>query len=173
MKKRRKIGSQSNQKFFNDLEKDITVFKKKVLINCARIASGVLEDEYLTIMDMFYEDYSPIFYDRTYGVKYDTYERYYKNTGKSYRGGIALSAQNMNQDDYRAETEYIFDISVIKGWHGDDSIFVSSPSPFDSIRIFRDSLVRDMNMGRDSYGIQQTAFDLALDSYRGFIRGGR
>lgn len=173
MKSRRSIGSRSNQKFFNDLEKDVEVFKNKVLINCARIASEVLEDEYLTIMDMFYEDYFPIYYDRTFGLRNNTCERYYKHVGKTYRGGVSLSSRNMKQEDYRAEVEYIFNISVFKGWHGNDSIFVSSPSPFDSLKIFKDSLVHDMNLGRDSYDIQKTAFDMAISSYRRFIRGGR
>lgn len=173
MRNRRKIGSRSGLSFFDDLAKDVEVYKEMMTQNRARIASEVIEDEFLTIMDMFYEDYTPCYYQRTGGIRNNSCARYYKKVGKSYRGGIALSSHDMSQEDYRADADYIFDISIIRGWHGSESVFVSKPTPFESIKIFRDSLVKEMQRGGDSYNIIGKAVALTNSAYRMFVRGGK
>ena len=165
--KRGDIGSRSSLKFINDLEKDMHTLESMILQNCARLTSEELEEQYLFIIDQFYADYAPTQYVRTYGMKNDIYKRYYKNRGNRYQGGIQLNSDWLDSRNYAIQdTGYLFDIVIQFGWHGSDSVFVSTPSPLESLIRTRDSIVRKMNSGNDVFNIQKRAIRMAFKSYK-------
>lgn len=169
--KRGSVGSRSNLKFIGDLEQDVTAFENMILLNCARFTSELFEKEFMSIMDKFYSDYTPKFYDRTFGVKNDSYKRYYKKHTKSYRGGLTLSGEYLNPENYRInDMDQLLDITVFRGWHGSKSVYVTTPSPWVSLINFRDKVVNDLNSRKDSYGIVKKAENLALSSYVDFVK---
>lgn len=170
-KKRGQIGSRSNLKFINDLEKDMKTFESIYLRNCARLASEELEEQYLFIIDQFYNDYSPTQYVRTYGMRNDVYKRYYKNKGNKYQGGVRLNAGWLDERNYAInDMDYLFDIVLQFGWHGSPDVAITTPSPIESLIKVRDSMVAKMNNGNDAFKILARAKSMTLKSYTHFLK---
>lgn len=122
---------------------------------CAKIASKKIEEEYLTIIRMFYDDYEPIVYNRGYGL-YKSFKPYYHSGGRgNYSGGILISADRMKESDYTykrnpntdagssvgfMQKEIVLDVTIFHGFHGQPDIAVMSPSPIDMILKIRNQL---------------------------------
>lgn len=54
--------------FLGDIKKDIILSARMAMNECAKIASKELQNEYITIIDCFYNDYEPEWYVRGYGL---------------------------------------------------------------------------------------------------------
>ena len=66
----------------------------------AEEASQNLTKKYVSLIDLFYNTYTPKMYDRTYGL-YDSFRKFNKNGKNVYMGGVIVSAEKMN--DYEAD----------------------------------------------------------------------
>ena len=76
-----------------------------------------------TAIDKFYEDYEPHFYERTWEL-YNTY----KITVTEDDWSIDFDSSWMG-DTHRAEPEFIFENSFIRGWHGGGTSGDDHPEP--------------------------------------------
>lgn len=104
-------------------------FKTKILNNfkdaIATLAEDVtfqIESAYETAISMFYKDYDPLYYDRTYSTylgsdKYDD-PFGYQHYGDSYFSGIGVSASYIPGNPYNAYKEWVFNRTYYKGIHG-------------------------------------------------------
>lgn len=70
-------------------------------------------------IEEFYSSYSPRYYDRTFDLRDNSYEPYYKDNGKVIYGGVRISSDNMR--DYKNANA--FEVAELgwSGWHGDSS----------------------------------------------------
>jgi len=87
-----------------------------------------MTEEYLRVIENFYSEYEPKYYDRHFNNRYDdynlkqsglgrTFEKYYKNShNTSFSGGICISTENM-YDDYSASQIDVLN-SFLNGYHG-------------------------------------------------------
>ena len=74
----------------------------------AEEASKKLTSHYVSLIDWFYSDYSPVMYKRTYGL-YNSYKKFNKNGKNVYLGGVIISPDKMN--DYEMEMN-----SLVRNW---------------------------------------------------------
>lgn len=182
------------KQFTKNVEKDLSIYIDDVLKNCAKIATEVLEDEYSSLINSFYEHYSPEEYrHRAYGLK-NTASQYIKNAGGGVHvGGLILSAENMLDGNYYMHTkaniknagwalkDIIFDVTVIQGEHGRPENFglesrsewYYTPSVYEQIVDFRDTLVQDLNAQYDRYDIIGRAQKMTRTKHLKFLQGGR
>lgn len=125
-------------------------------------------------MQSFYDDYVPIYYYRSFGVRDLTHMKYYKKKGKNhYSGGISLTYEKLKQSDYNATTDYIFDIAVMCGWHYEPELAITNPPPYDSIVEYRDKLTDDFIRDRlEGLEIKKAGVGFALNRYYRYFKGG-
>lgn len=73
---------------------------RKYLMNYAKayveIASKDLTSIAQKYIQNFYVDYSPIYYDRTFDFRDNSYEKIFEHTANGYRGGVLLTWKNMS-----------------------------------------------------------------------------
>ena len=103
---------------------------KKIIYSAAEeMASEVLwqiENKYETIIDEFYADYNPLYYNRTYSTYLGSsgYETLYSPQNftpipSGYRVGIEVDSKYYPNNPYRAEdVDWVFERTWEKGIHG-------------------------------------------------------
>ena len=140
---------------WNDVEKELRQYCKKVLSNVAGQVRDELTLEAQYAIEDFYNDYNPLYYHRHYWNFYNnSFKKYYSNAhGIIFRGGVELTPQEMS-DIYQDSTNEVFD-SVYAGFHGVSSMFVSpksfsvtprmSPSPMERILDKRDYIIKNVD----------------------------
>jgi hypothetical protein len=86
-----------------------------------------IENNYETVIDMFYQHYNPLYYDRTYSTYLASsgYETLYSLQNMNpievgYDVGINVDSSNIKDDPYRAETDWVFNRTWRFGIHGQD-----------------------------------------------------
>lgn len=106
----------------NSMLRDI---EKKYNIALKELAEEItyqIENSYETVIDKFYEDYSPRYYDRTYStyIGSDHYDDMFnfQQLGDTYLAGINVSSSNIPGSPYRADTDWVFDRTFYGGIHG-------------------------------------------------------
>ncbi len=105
-----------------DIKKDIKKRYMRALDNLAEELSFEIENAYETIIERFYNDYSPISYNRTYStyLASDSFENPFSYTqmGNTYFSGINIDPSFINGKPYRADTGWVFERTFEKGIHG-------------------------------------------------------
>lgn len=99
---------------FNDAIKE---FAEEVLFQ--------IESEYESNIDRFYNDYNPLYYDRTYSTYmgssggYSLYSpQNFSPIEGGYSVGINVDSSNIVGNPYRANKDWVFRRTYIKGIHG-------------------------------------------------------
>lgn len=84
-----------------------------------------IEAEYESNIDRFYNDYNPLYYDRTYSTYsgssggYSLYSpENFKSIGDGYMVGINIDSSNIPGSPYRADKDWVFKRTYLKGIHG-------------------------------------------------------
>lgn len=102
------------KKMFNDAVKELS---EEVLFQ--------IESAYESNIDRFYNDYNPLYYNRTYST-------YLASSGYSnlfspqninpieggFMVGIGIDSNNISGNPYRADTDWVFNRTYMKGIHG-------------------------------------------------------
>lgn len=94
------------------------------LANVAEQIADDAKDEYDSVIDTFYGEYSPSRYARNYDM-YNASERVSESFGKGIRAGVKLNpgALSPNHDS----SEYVYSGAFGMGIHGTSAIMVGSP----------------------------------------------
>ena len=74
------------------LEEDILKYMKTFSKAYAKEGSKQITKKAQSCIEMFYRDYTPKYYDRTYDLKNNSYVPYYHDNGKAYYGGVRITA---------------------------------------------------------------------------------
>lgn len=112
-------------------EKDFSeLFKiKKIFTEIANeMAEEVLwqiENTYESVIDEFYNHYNPLYYNRTFSTYLASsgYKDLYSSQNFSpindgYEVGINVDSGNIPNNPYRADTDWVFNRTFVKGIHG-------------------------------------------------------
>ena len=115
-----------------DLEEEIDEMVKKAIKRTAIELSSEIEIAWERVIDEFYEDYTPIWYNRTYSTykASDGYSEigsgnfvpYIKNIRRNKHGnilvGITVSSDYIPGNPYEADKDWVFERTFEKGYHG-------------------------------------------------------
>lgn len=133
------------------IKADVKKYLKTYCEAYTKEASAKLTDMAQSSIEMFYQDYTPIYYDRTYDLLNNSYAQYYKNNGKAYYGGVRITADFMKPyySGGIMNRNYTEPIVIAQlgwhGWHGDptgyNGIFqpIHTTSPLDTLLSFSKS----------------------------------
>ena len=107
------------------LEDDIIKYMRTFSKAYAKEGSKQITKKAQSCIEMFYRDYTPKYYDRTYDLKNNSYVPYYHDNGKSFYGGVRITADYMRpyySGGIMSHT-YTDPLTVAQlawhGWHGD------------------------------------------------------
>ena len=102
------------EKLFNDSVEEMA---QEVLIK--------IEYMYETAIDLFYADYNPLYYNRTYstyegssGAKDLFSPQNIYGSDNNWTAGIIVDPSFINNKPYRADTDWVFERTFVKGIHG-------------------------------------------------------
>ena len=96
-----------------DLEKFIDTFGKTL---ASKVADKSVADA-KAVLEEFYLDYQPRYYNRTFDLLNNSYHRYYKNHTTTFYGGVILSSKRMR--DYKnTPKQDVFNWTILDGYHG-------------------------------------------------------
>lgn len=103
--------------------KDITNKFNKAVEEMASEVTFQIEEAYEDTIEEFYEDYDPIYYNRTYSTYlastgYDNPFTPLMHIGDSYFAGIGVSGSNIPYNPYVAYKNWVFNRVFYKGIHG-------------------------------------------------------
>lgn len=115
-----------------DIEEEIDKMIKKAVKNTAIELSSEIEIAWERVIDEFYEDYTPVWYKRTFSTykASDGYSElgsgnlvpYIKNINRDKSGnilvGITVSSDYIPGDPYEADKDWVFERTFEKGYHG-------------------------------------------------------
>ena len=142
----------------NKLKQDLKKYASAVCTSLAGQFRDEMYKEAHFVIEDFYNDYEPIYYNRHYNnFRKNSFKKHYKNPHNSIiRGGIELTPNELD-DLYRADKEYVFNL-VYLGYHGNVNMFphtisnvpsIMEPSPLDILLNKRDSLIENINDYKD------------------------
>lgn len=100
------------------IERDVIKYFKTYAREYAKEASEQLTKKAKTCIEMFYNDYTPKYYDRTEDLKDNSVYSYFKNQGNdTYYGGVRISTDKMQP--YYSGKDITDPLTVAQlGWHG-------------------------------------------------------
>ena len=107
------------------LEDDIIKYMRTFSKAYAKEGSKQITKKAQSCIEMFYRDYTPKYYDRTYDLKNNSYVPYYHDNGKAYYGGVRITADFMSPyySGGIMNHTYTEPITIAQlawhGWHGD------------------------------------------------------
>ena len=107
------------------LEGDIRKYLKTYAKSYAKQAEKQFTKNAQTCIEMFYNDYSPIYYDRTFDLLNNSYKPYFKNNGTTYYGGVRITADFMSPYYSGGIMSHTYTDPIViaqlgwHGWHGD------------------------------------------------------
>lgn len=82
-----------------ELQKDINKYLKTFAETYCKQASKEITKMAENAINKFYDDYCPIYYDRTFDLLHNSYSPYYHNNGRNVYGGVRISSERMQ--DYK------------------------------------------------------------------------
>ena len=132
--------------FIDKLEADIKKLSHSVNSSLAHTMSKELEKEYNYVINNFYNEYTPKYYQRhNPGGLYKTYQRYYKNPhNRIYYGGIEITEDKMYDDYHNSRIDVLN--SFLNGYHGHPRLGIySSINTYDHMTRYRDFLSNHVN----------------------------
>lgn len=165
------MGKKSNYnqtiEISDQLYEDLKNYGKNFCIGMAAKARDYITVSAAIAIEMFYQDYDPIYYNRHYdNFRKRSFKKFYENKhNQIIRGGVELSSESM-EDYYQDPKEQVFDM-VYHGFHGVASAFggvnrrsgmiygphsfsvippVMDPSPLEEIFASRDTFVKHKDM---------------------------
>ena len=123
----------------NDVERKLMseiddLYRKCQAAYCRKAADELTKVAKYAI-EAFYDDYDPTWYKRTYNLRDNSYERFYKNNGRQCWGGVIIGTDNMDayyrdsrhpeegleRDPYLvASTAWESGLHGIYGWHTEE-----------------------------------------------------
>lgn len=130
------------------IKADVKKYLKTYAEAYAKEASKQLTDKAGLCIEMFYRDYTPIYYNRTYDLRNNSYVSYFRNTGKAYYGGVRITSEFMSPYYSggimnHASTDPIIVAQLAwHGWHGDPTGYngrfqpIRTTSPLDVLQDF-------------------------------------
>lgn len=107
------------------LEEDILKYMKTFSQEYAKEGSRQITRQAQSCIEMFYRDYTPKYYDRTYDLMNKSYVPYLHNNGKAYYGGVRITADFMSPYYSGGIMSHKYTEPIIvaqlawHGWHGD------------------------------------------------------
>jgi hypothetical protein len=133
------------------IEKDILKYMQTFSEAYAKEGSKQITKKTDLCMEMFYNDYTPAFYGRTYDLRYNSFVPYYHNNGKSYYGGVRITSDFMDVYysggimNYTSTDPFIVAQLSWHGWHGNPTGYngqftpIRTTSPLDVLTDFVNS----------------------------------
>ena len=119
------------------LEDDILKYMKTFSKAYAKEGSKQITQKAQSSIEMFYEDYTPKYYDRTFNLKDKSYVPYYHDNGKAFYGGVRITSDFMSSYSSGGYMSHTYTEPIIiaqlawHGWHGDPTGY---DGRFDPIR---------------------------------------
>lgn len=105
-----------------DIRIDIENRYNMAIADMASQVTEQIEAAYETVIQSFYDDYTPRWYDRTYSTyeASDHADDIFKTTpiDNGFEAGIKIDPSFINGKPYRADTAWVFDRTFGKGIHG-------------------------------------------------------
>lgn len=105
------------------------LIQKKVSEAIKKAADEIITETqkaYELCIDVFYEEYDPRFYGRSYGL-YNASEDYYADLGDGFEAGIKTNPSAIGSY-YHDPADYVFHGAFGLGYHGTSQIFVGKRS---------------------------------------------
>lgn len=101
-----------------ELPKEVIQYAQKVTANTARLIAEDMHKEAQFVIETFYNDYTPKYYQRNYvNFQRNSFKKYYNNrNNKVYSGGIELTPELM-KDYYNYPASWVHE-AVFYGFHG-------------------------------------------------------
>ena len=104
------------------MKKDIEKRFSEALEEMAEELTFQIEASYESVIQSFYEDYTPRVYERTYST-YEASDRYddpfgFTPTSDGYESGIHVGPENIPGQPYHATKEWVFPRTFEEGIHG-------------------------------------------------------
>lgn len=131
-----------------DLENDILKYMRTFSKAYAKEGEKQITKKAKYCIEKFYSDYSPIYYDRTYDLKDNSYVSYYHDNGKTFYGGVRITSDFMNPYYSGGIMNHKYTDPIViaqlgwHGWHGDPSGYngrfepIHTTPPLDILRDF-------------------------------------
>ena len=139
------LGLSLSEDFINSIKIDA----REQAVDMAGEARDLLTEEYLRILDIYYNDNPPgnppEKYNRTYNLHDNSWEKYYAHSparGLVY-GGIYIGSDNM-AEVYHDSASYVFYNSYLDGWHGGRGIAASISDPYGHMDKYLDELESEL-----------------------------
>lgn len=122
-----------------DLKTDLQKFGNNVAKNIATYVREAIVSEYANSIELFYNSYTPIQYERKWQLR-KSFRPYYKNPhGTRYHGGVEICTDKM-KDVHKDSNEVILGYAL-SGWHGNPNRGIyTAPPIYDHIVQYRDIL---------------------------------
>lgn len=115
----------------DDLRKDLKKYTMAYAKEYVRVGADELTKQAQTAMSMFYSDYDPMYYDRTYDLFSNSYSRYIHNNGNIYYGGVRISSDGMSPYHHGNGESVSASMIADMGWHGFHGPDIKTSSPLD------------------------------------------
>ena len=137
------------------LPKEIIEYAQKATAKTAQLIADKMTETAKYAINKFYDDYTPMYYNRHYfNFKNNSFRRYYKNQhSKTFIGGVELTPERM-QDVYQDPVREVFD-SVYAGFHGVSSMFENpksftvtprmKPSPMEILKKKQENIKKNLD----------------------------
>lgn len=133
---------------FNEqkIESDIQTFLKTYAYAYCQKARELLVNETRCVIRDFYsapifnnpnDRTKPVYYDRTFDFRDNSYKGFVKPRGKILYGGVRISTDKMQ--DYKSDDKMTVLQLAIHGWHGDPSRNLHSDSPLEKLLLYSQS----------------------------------
>lgn len=130
------------------IESDVKKYLRTYAKAYTKEASKQLTIKAQSCIEMFYRDYSPLYYDRTYDLLNNSYKQYYRSNGTTYYGGVRITSDFMKPyySGSIMNHDYTDPIVIAQlgwhGWHGDPTGYngrfapIHTTSPLDKLLDF-------------------------------------
>ena len=122
------------------VKKDIRRYIDNIAANMAKNARTKIVNEYMHVIQQFYNNYTPKYYTRVEGLN-RSYEPYYKRQNRYFEGGVKLSENGIDvKYEYGKNGICAFD-SFLNGYHGNPNLGIAnSIKSYAHMLQFRNSL---------------------------------
>ena len=148
-----------------DMRKYIETYAKSY----AKEATKQLTNQAQSCIEMFYRDYTPKIYDRTEDLLRNSYVPYYHNNGRTYYGGVRITADFMSPYYSGGIMNHTYTEPIIiaqlgwHGWHGDPTGYngrftpIHTTSPLDTLLSFskKDNFIKQVESYAEKSALSQ------------------
>ena len=149
------------------LEEDLLRYMKTFSKAYAQESCKQITQKAQACIEMFYRDYTPYYYDRTFDLLRDSYVPYLHNNGKAYYGGVRITSDLMSlyySGGFTSHTSTDPIIIAQSGWHGDPTGYngrftpIRTASPLDVLTkfVYSENLITAVSKYADKKAKKQT-----------------